>query len=225
MSEPVTAGGVPVQIVLRPYASALPMAGFAFAIGNILYSSLLLGWIPPEESSTVAMMLLAFAGPLELFPSVLAFLSRDANGATAFGVFGASWLVQGLQLLLAGGDKPSAVGGIFLLSLAGVLLILCGLSFRGKPLLGSLLGIAVLRNLALALANLGHKELESTGAILGLVIAVFAFYGALAFLHEDTKQSISPLTLRSGEAKKAMNGRLDEQVESLSREVGIRKQL
>ena len=37
---------IPVQIVLRPYASSLPLASFAFGVGNVLYSAFLLHWIP-----------------------------------------------------------------------------------------------------------------------------------------------------------------------------------
>ena len=225
MSQNPSAGGVPVQIVLRPYASALPMAGFAFGVGNVLYSSLLLGWIPLTEARTVAMMLLAFAAPLELFPSVLAFLSRDGNGATAFGVFGAAWAVQGLTLLRSGGTAPSPAAGIFLASLTAVLAVLCGISFRGKPLLGSLLVVAILRTICLALSNLGHQLFEKPGAIFGLIVAAFAFYGALAFLHEDTSEQISRLTLRSGDARDALTKPLDEQLDPISREVGIRRQL
>ncbi len=225
MQEPPTAGGVPVQIVLRPFASALPMAGFAFGVGNILYSSLLLGWIPMAEARTVAMMLLAFAAPLELFPSVLAFLSRDGNGATAFGVFGAAWAVQGLELLKSGSTAPSPAAGIFLLSLTLVLAVLCGITFRGKPLLGSLLVAAVLRTASLGLANLGHPRLQAPGAVFGLIVAVFAFYNAFAFLYEDAREQLSRLTLRSGDSRAALTRRLSEQLDPLSREVGIRRQL
>ena len=225
MSETKTAGGVPVQIVLRPYASALPMAGFAFGVGNILYSALLLGWIPMAEARTVAVMLLAFAAPLELMPSVLAFLSRDGNGATAFGVFGAAWAVQGLALLQSGSTAPSPAAGVFLASLAAILAVLCAISFRGKPLLGSLLIVAILRTACLSLSNFGYRHFERPGAVFGFTVAVFAFYGAFAFLHEDTQEKISPLTLRSGDARAAMEAPLNEQLDPVSREVGVRKQL
>ncbi len=226
MSEPRSGvQSVQTRIVLRPYASALPMAAFAFGVGNLLYSGLLLGWIPPSESMVVAIILLAFAAPLELFPSVLAFLSRDSGGATAFGIFGASWIVQGLQLLVAGSDKPSAAGGIFLFSLVGILLILAVITFRGKPLLGVLIIFAILRTAAAALMNFGMQALKVPAAILGLVVTAMAFYGALAFLHEDVQQVLSALTLRSGDAKAAMQDPLEDQLEQVTREAGVRKQL
>ena len=90
---------IPVQIVLRPYASSIPLASFAFGVGNILYSAFLLHWIPAVEARELAYMLLAFVAPLELGPSLMAFLARDSGGATAFAIFGAAWVVQGLSLL------------------------------------------------------------------------------------------------------------------------------
>ena len=101
-----------VRIVLRPYASTIPLASFAFGVGNVLYAAFLLHWIPQSESMLLAVMLLAFAAPLELFPCAMAFVSRDGGGATAFGIFGASWIVLGVQLIQTGGaQKPSVTGG------------------------------------------------------------------------------------------------------------------
>ncbi len=215
-----------VRIILRPYASAMPLASFAFGIGNVLYSAYLLHWIPKSESAVLAVMLLAFVAPLELFPSVMAFLSRDSGGATAFGIFGASWVVEGIQLLIDPSGQPSPATGIFLLLLAFCLIVIAVLSFKGKPLLGGLLTVAVLRSIGAALTEFGlRRALETTTAILGLVLGALAFYCAVAFLEEDLTQRISPLTFRSGQAKEAMEGSLDDQIETLTREAGVRKQL
>ena len=73
---------IPVQIVLRPYASSIPLASFAFGKGNVLYSAFLLHWIPAMEAREVAYMLLAFVAPLELGPSLMAFLARDSGGGS-----------------------------------------------------------------------------------------------------------------------------------------------
>ena len=215
-----------VQIVLRPYASAIPLAAFAFAIGNVLYSAFLLHWIPATEARPLGLILVAFVAPLELFPSVLAYLSRDTGGATAFAVFGAAWVVQGLNLLLPGAQMPSATGGFFLLGLALVLAIISAISFAGKPLLGVLLVVAVLRTAGGALLSFGlHGAWPVVVAITGLVLALMAFYTASVFLLEDVRQAISPLTFRTGDAKAAMEGKLEDQVDALTREAGVRKQL
>ncbi len=226
MPEP-SAGEKPnVQIVLRPYASAIPLASFAFGIGNILYSAFLLHWIPSKEAHSLAVILLAFVAPLELFPSVLAYLSRDTGGATAFATFGAAWVVQGLNLLMADSQLPSATDGFFLIGLALVLGIVSAISFAGKPLLGGLLLVAVLRTVSAAMLSFGlHGAWPMLTAIAGLVLATMAFYSALAFLLEDVRQEISPLTFRTGDAKAAMEGKFEDQVDALTREAGVRKQL
>ncbi len=217
---------IPVQIVLRPYASSIPLASLAFAVGNVLYSAYLLHWIPASETHTVALMLLAFVAPLELGPSLMAFLARDSGGATAFAIFGAAWIVQGLALL--GGPPPptSPATGIFLLCLALCLVILAIVTFKGKPLLGVVLVVAVLRTSgAASIAFTDRPWLTTFTAWSGLLLALLAFYSALAFLEEDVTQRLSPLTFRTGEARAAMEGQLEEQIATIEKEAGVRKQL
>ena len=216
-----------VRITLTPYASALPLASLAFGIGNVLFAAFLLDWIPPSESRSLALVLLAFVAPLELFPSAMAFLSRDTGGATAFAIFGAAWIVQGLELLVSGGQAgPSATAAFFFGMLALTQLILAVITFRGKPLLGGLLVVATLRTVGAALLQAGvAHHLAPVTAGLGLLLAILAFYAAMAFLEEDVTGRISPLTFRTGQAKAAMEGRLEDQVEALTREAGVRKQL
>ena len=217
---------IPVQIVLRPYASSLPLASFAFGTGNVLYSAYVLHWIPAADTRLLAYMLLAFAAPLELAPSVMAFLARDGGGATAFAIFGASWVIQGISLL--GGPPPahSPVTSVFLLCLAVTLVMLAIVTFKGKPLLGVVLSVAIVRTIAEAASTAtGLHWLSAASAWCGLLLAALAFYAAIAFLEEDVTQELSPLTLRNAEAKKAMEGRLEDQISTIEKEAGVRKQL
>lgn len=217
---------VPVQIVLRPYASAVPLAAVAFGVGNILASAFLFHWIPANETTTLGILLIAFVAPLELVPSILAFLSRDTGTATAFAIFGSSWLVLGLQLLVFHRVEPNITYSIFMLSLVIVLGILASVTFSGKPVIGVLILVAIVRDIAAALFDSGISSRAGTiTAICGLVVALIAFYCAYAFLEEDIKQRLSPLTLRSGEARRAMEGNLADQTEAITREAGVRKQL
>jgi succinate-acetate transporter protein len=72
-------GGM-TRIVLRPLASPLPLAFFAFGAGSLLLSGLQLGLIPTSETRSVALAQAAFVfPPLALF-SVLAYLSRETLG-------------------------------------------------------------------------------------------------------------------------------------------------
>lgn len=217
---------VPVQIVLRPYASSLPLASFAFGTGNALYGAFLLHWIPAAEAHTLALILLAFVAPLEIGPSLMAFLARDSGGATAFAIFGAAWVVQGLALL--GGPPPatSQVSAAFLLCLALCLLMLTIVTFKGKPLLGAVLVVAIFRTCGAAAMSVSAKTwLAPATAWCGLLLAALAFYAGLAFLEEDVSLRLSPLTFRTGAAKAAMEAPLADQIADIEKEAGVRKQL
>lgn len=217
---------IPVQISLRPYASSIPLAAFAFGIGNILYSAFLLKWIPASESRVVAGMLLGFVAPLELIPGLMAFLARDGGGATAFTIFGAAWIVQGLALLSGPPPPTSPAAGIFLLCLSLCLVMLTIVTFKGKPLLGAVLVVAIVRTSGAAtLALTGAHWAGPATAWCGLLLAFMAFYSGLAFLEEDVTQRLSPLTFRTGAARAALQDPLSEQIDSIEKEAGVRKQL
>lgn len=216
---------IPVQIVLRPYASSIPLAAFAFGVGNALYGAYLLQWISHSESLLLAVILLAFVAPLELVPSIMAFLARDGGGATSFAIFGAVWIVQGLDLLMHV-PQQSHTTAAFLLCLVVSLLLLTAITFRGKPLLGVVLTVAAVRTCgAAALAVWDAPLIATLTGATGLLLAVLAFYSGFAFLKEDVTGELSALTFRTGEARSAMEGSLEEQTQSLESEAGVRKQL
>ena len=214
-----------VTVVVRPYASSLPLGTFAFGVGNVLYSVLTLHWIPSSEAAVVGLMLLAFVAPLELIPCAIAFVSRDTGAATAMGIFSAAWVVLGVQLLQPGWEKPSPATGVFLLLLALCLIILAAVTFTGKPLIGVLLTVAILRSICAALVQLHRPQLNGAAGWLGLLLALFAFFTGLGLLFEDVRLKPFPMTFRRGEAKAAMEGDLDYQVSRIAREAGGRQQL
>ncbi len=215
-----------IRIVVRPYASALPLGCFSFAIGNTLFSAFLLHWIPPQETKLLAIMLLTFVAPLEAVACGMAFLSRDTGAATAMGIFAAAWVVQGLQLILFKFGGSSAATALLMLMLALCLAMLTFVTFRGKPLVGMLLGFATLRSAGAAWVELSTSRPVSIGtAVLGFAVSLSAFYCGFAFLLEDVKGAIQPLTARSGEAENAMAGSFQDQMKHVSNEAGIRHQL
>lgn len=214
-----------VRVVLHPYATALPLGCFAFGIGNVLLSAFSLHWIPLSETTLLAVMLLAFVAPLELIPCIMAFLSRDTGAATAMGIFAAGWVVQGIQLLIVKPGTPSPATGIFLLMLALCLAILTVATFKGKPLIGTLLIVAFCRSICAALVDFGLGYMVIVAAVLGLLLAVFAFYSGLGLLMEDVQQKPLPMVFRRGKAKEALLAGLPEQVEHVATEAGVRPQL
>jgi uncharacterized protein len=89
----VTAPGV--RIVVRPYPTSLALGFFSFGIGMLLLGGIANGWLHLSDRHTVGVLLAAFVFPLELVAAVVAFLARDAFGATGLGLFATSWLAQG----------------------------------------------------------------------------------------------------------------------------------
>ncbi len=215
-----------VRIVVRPYASSLPLGAFAFGIGNMLLAAFALHWIPLSEKTTLAVILLAFVAPLELIPCIMAFLSRDSGASIAMGLFAAGWAVQGVQLIMADPMTPSICNGIFLLLLAVCLAVLAKVTFSVKPVIGVLLIVAVLRSVATGITQFGvHGALDIIAAMLDGMVGLLAFYCGAAFLIEDAKGKLLPMTFRRQDAKEAMDGRFSQQMKHIANEAGVRQQL
>lgn len=105
-------------------------------------------------------------------------------------------------------------------------LVLTPLISTSKPLLGALLGVSVFRTLGMAAINfqLGEAYKFATG-IIGLVLCAIGIYSGFAFLFEDLHLKPTPLTLRIGNGRLAIEGRTEDQISQLTREVGIRREL
>lgn len=215
-----------IRINLRPLASPIPLAFFAFGVGSFLQSGLQLGIIPQQESQNLAIILGAFVAPAEGLAAIFAFLSRETLGATVLGIFSFSWLSTALVLFSSGPSAPSHTLGLFDLSLAAILITIGASAFLGKPLLAAVITLASVR-----FGLNGLYELTASGGIqvasgiIGCVIALISLYGGAAFGIEDVQhRTVLPLG-RRGEARRAFEGDLSEQVGPIEKEAGVRKQL
>ena len=124
------------RIVLRPLASPLPLAFFAFGAGSLMLSGLQLGLVPTSETPSVAIVQAAFVFPPMALASVLAFLSRETLGATIMALISASWLANGLIDLSTPPTSPSATQGLLSLALAAILLLVGAGALYGGLALG-----------------------------------------------------------------------------------------
>ena len=214
------------RVVLRPLASPLPLAFFAFGIGSLLLGGQQLGLIPPDETKVVALMLGAFVFPLQAVAAVFAFLARETLGATAIALISASWLANALVSYTLPPGTPTATMGLFQLSLAVVLLLLGAVGISGKPLLAAVILVASIRYGLDGVYELtGVAPLEIASGVLGLVVFLFALYGGLALGLEDVKhRTVLPFG-RRGEARDAIEGDLADQIGPIEHEAGVRKQL
>lgn len=214
------------RIVLRPLASPLPLGFFAFGIGSVLQSALQFGLIPQSEVQNLALLFGAFVFPLELLAALLAYPSRESVAATILSIIAFSWLGTAIVTYTVAPDTTSPSLGILYLAISLILLLLGAVGVLGKPLLASVMFLAFFRyglNGLYELLALGWMQTAS-GAI-GCAIFAVSLYGGLALSLEDTMhRTVLPFG-RRGEARQAFEGDLSEQVGSIEREAGVRKQL
>ena len=214
------------RIVLRPLASPLPLAFFAFGAGSLMLSGLQLGVIPTAETRSVAIVQAAFVFPPLALCAVLSYLSRETLGATIMALISFSWLANGLIDLTTPPDATSATQGLLALALTAILLLVAGAAVLGKPLLGAVIALASARFAMNGLYELtASSAFETTSGVLGCAIAAIALYGGLALGLEDLQgKPVLPIGRRGG-ARRAFEGDIGEQVGPIESEAGVRKQL
>jgi uncharacterized protein len=214
------------RIFLRPIATPFPLGFVALATASLMVAGSELGWFSASDNRVVAVVLIAFAFPLQMLASVFGFLGRDTAAATGFGVQGATWLTLGVDMLLSGPGRTShAVGVLLLASAAWVLLCALGASL-GKLAPAAVLLLTSLRFLVTGLYELTSAlAVEHAAAIIGLVLVAVAAYVALALEVENLqRRTVMPL-LRRGHGAEAMYSDLATQTRTLDREAGVREQL
>lgn len=214
------------RIVVRPLASALPLGFFAFGVGTVLLATLELKWLPATDNIPLVLIMLGYVAPLEMLPCIFSFLSRDTGAATTMGIFSAGWIVLGVTFLMMGADVKSVALGIFMIMDSLAIAALCIASFNAKPLMGVILGLSAVRFLLAAGIQLGAGPAIAIAAgAIGLLTGVFAVYGGMALLLEDTRQKTILPVFRKGNARQSIEGSLQDQLARLDSEAGVRQQL
>ena len=214
------------RIVLRPLASPLPLGFFAFGMGSILQSALQFGLIPQGEVPYLALVFGVFVFPLELLAAILAFPARETVGATTLSIIAFSWLGTAFVTYAAAPDPASPTLGVLYLSIALILLLLGSVGVLGKPLLATVMFLAFFRYGLNGLFELTEiSSLQPVSGVFGCLIFALSLYGGLALSLEDVQHRMVLPFGRRGEALRAFEGDLAEQVGPIEREAGIRKQL
>ena len=214
------------RINLRPLASPLPLAFFAFGVGSAMQSALQLGLISQGESFQLSFIFGAFVLPPLVLAAIFTFLTRESLGATVISLISFSWLAAALILYTSPPPRTSSVLGVFDLILALVLLLLGCTAVLGKPLLAALIVAAAARYGLNGLYELtASTSVQTASGLVSLGIFVATLYGGLALGIEDVQhRTVLPIG-RRGEARQAFEGDLSEQVGSVEKEAGVRKQL
>jgi uncharacterized protein len=214
------------RIVLRPIGNPLPLGFLALAAATLLISAIQLDWLDAREGESVALILIAFVFPLQLLACILGYLARDVVAGTGMGILAGSWLSVAVVQLTSGPGATSSALGLFLLVAGLALLVPAAAAASGK-----LVPAAVLATTAVRFAVTGLYELtggggwETAAGVVGLALCALALYAALAMALEDAgRATVLPL-LRRGAGRASVGGSLDEQVERIEREAGVREQL
>jgi succinate-acetate transporter protein len=214
------------RVMLRPIATSLPLGFFAFTVGTVLLTALELSWVPAAATSQVAILVLAFVVPVEAVSGLFAFLARDSGAATGLTTLSAGWAAAAISLLRGSPGALSRTLAIFLLTLAVVILVMAAASVTGKPLFGLLLAIGACR---FALTGVyqatGSIPVEQAAGWLGAPLALFALYGGLALLLEESHQRMVLPLGRRGRARTSLEGGFGHQVQQAEQEPGVRRQL
>jgi succinate-acetate transporter protein len=214
------------RIFLRPLASPLPLAFFAFGLGSAIQSALQLGLIPQQESGNVTLIFGAFVFLPMALAALFAFLTRETLGTTLLSLLSFSWLSNALVTYASAPNPTSSALGVLNVVVAVVLLLLSATAVLGKPILAALITLATARYCTNGLYELPTSTgLQTASGIIGLVIFAISLYAGLAFGIEGVQHhTVLPLG-RRGEAAEAFEGNLSEQVGPVEQEAGIRKQL
>jgi succinate-acetate transporter protein len=218
--------GGATRIFLRPIASPLALGFLALGGATLVLSGLQLGWFAPQESSHVALALMAFGAPLQLLSSIFGFLARDPAVATGMGILAASWLTIGLVKLNSAPAATSTVLGVFLVFTGAALLIPAVGAAFGKLVPAIVLLTAAARFFLTGLYRLSASpSLQYAAGIVGLILLGVAFYAALALTIEDVRRKTVLPVLRVGAGKTALEGGVEDQNEGIGNEAGVREQL
>lgn len=219
-------GAAMTRIFLRPIATPLALGFLALGGATLALSGLQLGWFAPQESTYVALALMAFGAPLQLLASIFGFLARDPAAATGMGILAASWLTIGLVKLNSAPAATSAALGVLLVFAGAALLIpAIGAAF-GKLVPALVLFLAAARFFVTGIYQLtANLDVQYAAGVLGLVLLGAAFYAALALEIEDVRRKTVLPVFRLGMGKASVEGNMDDQLERVEREAGVREQL
>jgi succinate-acetate transporter protein len=214
------------RIVLRPIGSPLPLGFLALGAASVALSGLQLGWVPVSESRQVAIVVVAFAVPLQLLAAVFGFLARDSVGGTGMGVLAGTWLVTGITMSMGPAGGRSQVLSLVLFFAAAGLLVPVAAAALGKVAAAAvMLGAAVRFALTGVYERIGGAGWERLSGWWGVGLAVLALYAAMAFEIEDVRRRTVLPVWRRGVGKAAVAGGVETELDRIEREAGVREQL
>lgn len=224
-TAPAASGG-PERIVLRPLGTPLPLGFVGLVVATSMLACLNLGWIPVLQQHQVALVLIAFAFPLQGLAAVFCFLARDAPSAAGLGVLAGTWLTFGLLLLTTVAGARSDTASVFLFAAAAALLPAASSAALGKLVPALVMTAAAARFVLTGLyERFGGTGWAHAAGWEGIFLACVALYAALAADLESARhRSVLPLG-RRGAGRAALDPGVRSPAPALNTEPGVRNQL
>lgn len=214
------------RVFLRPIANPFALGFMGLAGATLVASGVELGWIPHAEQHQAALIILVFAPLLQLVSSVFGFLARDPVAATGTGILSGSWLVVGVSLLSSPPGSRSHALATLLFVAGGGLILSALVAAQSKLVPAVVLFTAGLRFVFTAAYHIGGGATwKEVAGICGIVLCGLALYAVASLELEDVRHRPLLPTLRHGAGKRALDGRLADQVDGVAGEAGVRSQL
>lgn len=222
----MTTDAGPERILLRPLGTPLPLGLVGLAVATATFACLDLGWIPVGEQHQVALVLVAFAFPVQGLASILCYLARDAATGTGFGVLATTWLTLGLLLLSGSPGVRSDTVAVFLFAAAAALLPGAAAAAFSKLVPALVMVAAALRFILTGLyERFGGPGWGHAAGWEGIALACLALYTALAADLESARhRPVLPLG-RHGSGRTAVDPGIRPSLETLQTEPGVRERL
>lgn len=212
-------------VALRPLASPLPLGFLALGVATTAFASLQLGWIATTEGHTIALAVLVLAVPLQLLAAIMGFLVRSPVAATSMGILSGTWAGLCLSTLTSPpGATSSGIGVILLCSSVCLLVPAVAARTKAVPAAVILLSAARFAVTGIAEATGDRGWLHAAGWV-GVALTALSAYAALALeLEGSERRTVLPVG-RSAASRRALDGRLSDQVRSVATEPGVRREL
>ena len=175
---------------------ALPMGFCGLAMASVLLAAQHLGWVPKEETHTIALAILVSVVPLQAVAAIFSIVSRQTVNATASAVLSSTWAGEAVVALGSPPGSTSDPLGIFLLAASGALFVpvIAGLANHLGP--SAVPGLAAVSFVLTGLYQLTAASLpRHASGVVELCVAALALYVALGLTLEESRgRRVLPLT-------------------------------
>ena len=165
----------------------------AFGLTTFVLSFANAGWIP-GGGVTVLGLALFYGGIGQVIAGVWEFANKNTFGATAFTSYGLFWMAA--WFLLTSGNKVDAPGvGLFFLAWAIFTLYMTFAAIKTNLIILLVFIALTLTLVFLAISEFANSvPIQHIGGYLGILTAIFAFYGSFATVINATfKRVVLPV--------------------------------